>query len=281
MTQVFLNLDGLQKKLHACGLITNSNDLAAFGRAFGINQPLFSFIDVGSGKERADYKIRETLRLFATNAQCKHIFFGSCSDNGYLAVLDQWKRDTAMRSRLTLIETTPAEPGFISLGFNMIRFPSIFRKQGLPLPGAYQSFPAQRALSPAANMPLMKPSTPAFISQTNGGAPSALESTWATVGKSVSPTKTINIAAKKAPPRRCIILNAYEERLDSELPRTDPGAEKRFVDRLKTGKLCNNFHLANNCTAGEFCDYKHGERLTPGEQLVLMHKARGRSCTAR
>ena len=45
---------------------------------------MFSFIDVGSGKERADHKIRETLRLFLPIAQCKHVFFGPCHDNGYL-----------------------------------------------------------------------------------------------------------------------------------------------------------------------------------------------------
>ena len=30
--------------------------------------------------------------------------------------------------------------------------------------------------------------------------------------------------------------------------------------------------------AAEYCDYNHGERLTPGEQLVLKQKAKSRSC---
>ena len=30
-------------------------------RAFSLNQPLFSFVDVGSGKERADHKIKGEL----------------------------------------------------------------------------------------------------------------------------------------------------------------------------------------------------------------------------
>lgn len=95
-------------------MVSNPNEVFAFGRAFGLAQPLFSFIDVGAGKERADHKIRETLRLYLPNAQCKHVFFGPTHDNGYVTVLEEYKRDYA--SRLTLIETRPAEPGFRGLG---------------------------------------------------------------------------------------------------------------------------------------------------------------------
>lgn len=63
VVQVVLNLQGLANKLQACGIIMNPNEAFAFGRAFGLAQPLFSFIDAGMGKERADHKIRETLRL--------------------------------------------------------------------------------------------------------------------------------------------------------------------------------------------------------------------------
>lgn len=60
--------------------------LAEFGRGFGAARPLFNFIDVGRGKERADHKIRESLRLYMPLAQCRHVFFGPCHDNGYLNV---------------------------------------------------------------------------------------------------------------------------------------------------------------------------------------------------
>ena len=51
-----------------------------------------------------------------------------------------------------------------------------------------------------------------------------------------------------------------------------------LIVRTANGKFCNNFHLSGKCESGEYCDYNHGERLTPGEQLVLKHKARSRSC---
>jgi len=95
-----------------------------------------------------------------------------------------------------------------------------------------------------------------------------------------------------------MLFSVHEERIDQPLPNSDPAAEKRFDARLKSkGKCCNEFHLKGHCPAGEYCgerpplrtllceyiltddpDYVHGERLTPGEQLVLKHKARSLTC---
>lgn len=58
MLHIYYNMEGLSHKLRALGILRNPNEMAPFARAFGLNQPLFSFIDVGSGKERADHKVR-------------------------------------------------------------------------------------------------------------------------------------------------------------------------------------------------------------------------------
>ncbi|KAK5277597.1 hypothetical protein LTR16_009584, partial [Cryomyces antarcticus] len=58
MVQIYANVDGLSRKLASVGIIKTPADLYLFARAFSLNQPLFSFIDVGSGKERADHKIK-------------------------------------------------------------------------------------------------------------------------------------------------------------------------------------------------------------------------------
>ena len=257
VVQVVLNLQGLAMKLQACGIVSNPNEVVAFGRAFSLAQPLFSFIDVGSGKERADHKIRETLRVFLPNAQCKHVFFGPCLDFGYLPTLESYRRDYA--SRLTLIETRPADPGFVALGLNRVRFPMILRSDNLPgkptngIASPPPMVPQMRSNSGPQMPPIsqMQPNSAPFVPQSASPAPSsdsATSSTWATVGKSGTPAKNINIASKKAPARRFVLLNVYDERLDAELPRSDPGAEKRFGDRLKsTGKFCNSFHLNGKC----------------------------------
>ena len=61
MVHYYYNMEGLSHKLRSLGVIQNPNCMAPFARAFGLNQPLFNFIDVGSGKERADYKVRSEL----------------------------------------------------------------------------------------------------------------------------------------------------------------------------------------------------------------------------
>ena len=82
--------------------------------------------------------------------------------------------------------------------------------------------------------------------------------------------------------RPFLLLNAYDDRLDTDLPRMDPKAESRFAEQVKTGrKYCNSFHLTGKCEAAEFCDYVHGQKLSPGELLVLKHKARSRTCPER
>jgi len=254
--QVILNLHGLATKLQACGIISNYSELFEFGRGFSLAQPLFSFIDVGVGKERADYKVRETLRVFLPNAQCKHVFFGPCSDTGYVPVLESYKRDFG--SRITLLETRPAEPGFVELGLGRVRFPRVFRSDNLPFKTATMpSMPVFASPTVARPIPVsssqMQPAIASFIPRDLSPMASSDSgtslSTWATVGKNTgSNGKTIDVASKKASVRRHILLNAWDDRVDVPLPRPEQSAEKRFNDRLKKdGKFCNNFHLTGEC----------------------------------
>jgi hypothetical protein len=76
---------------------------------------MFNLVDVGTGKEGADHKVRgaflvfnppagsdryanqrclEMLRIFMSNKHCKHIIFGGLHDNGYLNVLRPWVSST-------------------------------------------------------------------------------------------------------------------------------------------------------------------------------------------
>ena len=58
MVQLYLSLDKLAIKLAQVGLAQTPQDLRLFAQRFSVNQPLFSIIDVGQGKERADHKIK-------------------------------------------------------------------------------------------------------------------------------------------------------------------------------------------------------------------------------
>ncbi|KAK6006206.1 hypothetical protein QM012_006616 [Aureobasidium pullulans] len=163
MVQMFYNMEGLSHKLKSVGIFKNPNEVAPFARAFSLNKSLFSSIDVGSGKERADHKVRGNPTY-------------------------------PLSSRGVAINTAPT--------------------------------PAQAAPS---NLP--KTTTP---------NPSD-NSSWVTVGKGAP--KTINIAAKKAPARKFILLNANDECIDAPLPRADPAATTRLLERVRHKKVCNNYHL--------------------------------------
>ena len=58
MVQIYVSLDKLAQKLATVGLLSHPQQLRAFAQGFSVNQPLFSIIDVGHGKERADHKIK-------------------------------------------------------------------------------------------------------------------------------------------------------------------------------------------------------------------------------
>lgn len=67
MVQIYLSLDKLAFKLQQVGLLRAPQDLRAFAQRFSVNQSLFSIIDVGQGKERADHKIKGKSRKRKVN----------------------------------------------------------------------------------------------------------------------------------------------------------------------------------------------------------------------
>ena len=58
MVHIYVSMDKLGQKLASVELLERPNELRAFAQSFSVNQPLFSFIDVGQGKERADHRIK-------------------------------------------------------------------------------------------------------------------------------------------------------------------------------------------------------------------------------
>lgn len=186
------------------------------------------------------------------------------------------------------------QPGFAQLGFHTIQCPSVFRSEPLPerpvsvatpplpstAPSRTSSVPSGMSVvtqavqqAPAKAPSLPKPASP---------APSvdSTQSSWAAVGRAPG-QKSIVIAPEKPANRRFMLLNQHEERLDIPIPKADPSAQQRLFDRTAKRKVCNNFHLRGKCEAGEYCDYSHAPKLTPGEQLALKHRARTRSCPQR
>nr|KIR83195.1 hypothetical protein I308_06536 [Cryptococcus tetragattii IND107] len=78
VVQIFVNKQGLGEIL-----------VKHFVQTILFNELTFWEIvcDIGQGKEASDAKIREYLRLYASNAQCQSIILGASHDNGYANVL--------------------------------------------------------------------------------------------------------------------------------------------------------------------------------------------------
>jgi hypothetical protein len=78
MVQIYLSLDKLAFKLQQVGLLRHPQDLRAFAQRFSVNQSLFSIIDVGQGKERADHKIKGTFGTCYMNRRELMIYQKCC-----------------------------------------------------------------------------------------------------------------------------------------------------------------------------------------------------------
>ncbi|ORX99803.1 hypothetical protein BCR34DRAFT_495161 [Clohesyomyces aquaticus] len=233
MVNVFVSLDKLAQKLASVRLLQHPQDMRAFAQSFGVNQPLFSIIDVGHGKERADFRIKEMLRTFSDNPTCKHIIFGGCHDAGYLVNLDQYKHNEVKAARMTLLESTLPARGYMELpNFKRARFDTVFRSEPLPeyvsAPAAYQppappSVPVQALVQAPVQTPVQAPARPVVVAKNQSpivsptpvnvkpAAPvaqspsttssslatpssAASSNSWATVGKTGASNGNISIA---------------------------------------------------------------------------------------
>lgn len=301
-------MPGLAKTLYDVGIIKTSAELANFARGFNFCQSLFSIVDVGKGKERTDQKCRELARFMARASQCKHIFFGPCHDRGYVPFLQGYSGGASVAPPITLVETTPALPGFRDLGFEFTKF-DVFRSSPLPKEAATLSTPPY---IPAPLAQTRQPSTQVTASPLNGNTNSgpakngpvqngsaqntmvvrsasspvndpANSSSWAAMSKTGSvPTGTINIGSKKPTLPKYYLINKYNERVDQELPRCNPTSDNKFKARVREhGNHCNFYHLRNDCEEADYCGYYHGDPISPGETLVLRHKARSLICPMR
>ncbi|EED21150.1 conserved hypothetical protein [Talaromyces stipitatus ATCC 10500] len=124
MVRIYANILGLSHTLARAQLVgQEARSYSGFTSSFTRAQDLFDFVDAGTQKEGADYKIREMFRLFADNYQCKHIFFGGCHDVGYLSMLTPYRGET---NRITLLRAANMSPEYESLDLFIKELPSVF-----------------------------------------------------------------------------------------------------------------------------------------------------------
>ena len=151
MVRIYANLSGLSKTLSKVKLAgPEKRSLAPFVANFNRSNELFDFVDAGELKENADYKLRAMFRLFAENAQCKHIYFAGCHDVGYISELTPY---VGNRDRITLVRSTTFHQEFSKLGMRTESFQNIFRLTPLDpfAPTPSKTLPT-RAAEPSATI---------------------------------------------------------------------------------------------------------------------------------
>lgn len=127
MVRIYANVAGLSKALARNGLAGNearslSPFLANFNRSYGLTD----FVDAGSLKENADFKIRAALGFYADSPQCKHIYFAACHDVGYISELTPFLGNS---DKFTLVRSPSVKfhPEFTKLGMGIENIPGVFR----------------------------------------------------------------------------------------------------------------------------------------------------------
>ncbi|KAJ3454344.1 hypothetical protein MRS44_018238 [Fusarium solani] len=139
MVRVYANLVGLSKSLWKNGLCgVEKRSLSSFVAGFNRSYGLADFVDAGELKENADFKLKAILRLYADNAQCKHIYFAACHDVGYVSDLTPYRGD---QDRFTLIRTPSLlfHKEFEKLGMNIEELHGVFRQTPLTYAASSQS----------------------------------------------------------------------------------------------------------------------------------------------
>ncbi|TCD71503.1 hypothetical protein EIP91_008884 [Steccherinum ochraceum] len=223
---VYCNKAGLLETLMANGACT-PEQFESFVTGFNQASPLFSFVDVGSGKERADEKIKECLRVFTRFPQITKVFFGGAHDNGYASTLNYLQNEGHLHKVIVL-------RGYKELAFEI-------RNLNLPSLQIDSLFHKKRLQS------LAKSSS----SSTNKGASSSKKAPPATIQAQDFEKFRNKTSPPSSVPRSKTTSGNGSRSLDPNVP----------LHRQKPPP-CNFFYLAD-CKHGSGCRYGHDYYLQP------------------
>lgn len=128
IVRVFFNASSTHGKLGKDG-IRGTAAGHAFMIQFSETHPLFDFLDCGSGKERADTKIRQNFELFVDNPYCRAVFLAVCYDGGFVRMLEPYQHSEDALNKIVLVKAGQVAPGFLSVPrFQFTEFSSVFHK---------------------------------------------------------------------------------------------------------------------------------------------------------
>ncbi|KAJ5980779.1 hypothetical protein N7481_008077 [Penicillium waksmanii] len=253
----------------------------------GFNETMsFSeIVDIGSGKNKALDKMKETLQVFLYNCHCHQIFLGCPSNTEYTNFLEDILQEGDLTGRISLVEGVAFEKELetIKNSYRIAKFPEVFRSVKLapawaPAWKNTHALPSRSLLTPSPSrqfsmpLPLSRTSTNTSIS--GAGAPLTALTPNEEGGSpdfQVVRSKTENSTA----PPKTVERNKYGQRVDRLDFKSIPRDE---LNRLKKLKLCNYHFLLGECPNEENCYHDHDRKLTRQELHILSAIARMTPC---
>ncbi|KAL5381134.1 hypothetical protein DPSP01_007388 [Paraphaeosphaeria sporulosa] len=296
LCRIYANVKGLADVLVRAGIVNKAAQFEDFTRGFTNGRTFFDFIDVGPGKDRADDKIIETLKLFLDDFHCRQIFFGCSHDNGFARPLEEYLGDDTKISKVTLLEGVPFEKELLGLPYKTKKFDGLFRETKINVLATLVGLasPAVKNYNVLNGLPTRLPPPPtSFDSPPSRPMSSGVLHTPSTLilDESAPVNKAKNwaaLAAAPPPPVTTQPVTTYKHMNREEViarnrigQRVDPPCrdfDKAEVDRIKKIKMCNVHFLRNECPFGGNCTHLHNYQPTEAEIATLRLVARMAPC---
>ncbi|KAG8880129.1 hypothetical protein FRB97_001060 [Tulasnella sp. 331] len=263
----------------------------------GFNQasPLFTLVDVGEGKEAADAKLRESLKLHARLPQTRKVIFGGCHDNGYMPTLISLATEGHL-DKLVILQGSSnmaydidkfrhqaaihviTVPGLFlqktlhsaaSLSFKQIPNPFAMPVLGQPISSNNYNFPVYNASngpSPKQNVTPAKPATPLPQQPPNPPPQKAPKSKRKGTSSDRNPPPTPTVSSPPANNGSRTFLGmppTPTQAMPSPVHKLDPN--KPFSRQVPPP--CNVFYLGRaKCKSdAATCKYSHAYDLSPAQ----------------
>ncbi|KAE9364678.1 hypothetical protein N431DRAFT_421835 [Stipitochalara longipes BDJ] len=230
VVKAYANLSGLAQACVRDRKLSCVGDMSQFWVGFTRRHPMVDFVDVGTGKEEADNKLKtEVLSFHIGNPQCEHILLACCHDAGYVPELREYAAQSSSSERITLLLAGHIRSDMSALGFRATR---LFE-------------------------PLFSPSNPTSNAQAvpNGKvhqlSVSNIQQTLDRI------TAIASSQGKEKPVKNCgrlrpILRNGVGKRIDKDL-KVNP----RVLQEMRERNLCSWHYLRSDCQKRSSCERSH------------------------
>ncbi|ORX34815.1 hypothetical protein BD324DRAFT_663180 [Kockovaella imperatae] len=312
VVQLFLNKSGFGNILVKNGSVASWGMYEAFLQGFSAAHELFTVIDVGTGKEASDAKIRDFLKLYVKNAQCESVILGASHDNGYATTLSSLQTESLLSKLLLLKGYSDLAPQLRQHSSRVVSIPSLFRTSRIALSPQTFSTVTQRSESSVVALNVPKTLVTDSISEESDSisdsdseeilewsdAPRNLRHT-AQIGLAKSSTKSsafkksrsardkVNEASTKSGSSKASVLEnivSEDEWKVAKKANKKSGQKANSGDRRAAEKSirtlvprpCHAYYLSNaGCGSGHACAYGHDYDLSEDQvaELAKLTKA--------